>query len=100
MQTLTVCARNGAVYASDITIAQASPYDTIQAAALADAGTMRPLIAIEVAETCDGTNRGVKVTAKYTFHTITQLPGLPKDVELRQTQCMRLPRSAQEEDSG
>src|SRR5262249_49221440 len=65
--TLTNCARAGALYASDPTTADESPFASAQAAALADATNLSPQPTITSTSGIDGQGRAyVSVTAKYT----------------------------------
>src|SRR5262245_20323559 len=74
--TLTNCARAGALYASDPTTNDESPYASTEAAALADASNLSPAPTITSLTGVDASGRPyVEVTAAYTFRTITGFPG-------------------------
>jgi Flp pilus assembly protein TadG len=87
--SLTNCARAGALYASDPTTADESPFASAQAAALADATNLSPQPTITSTSGIDSQGRAyVSVTAKYTFQTITGFPGIPSQVPLQRTVTM------------
>jgi len=87
--TLTNCARAGALYASDPTTADESPFANVQAAALADASNLTPQPTISSTSGTDGQGRSyVSVTATYSFQTITGFPGIPNTVPLQRTVTM------------
>ncbi len=84
--TLTNCARNGALYASDPVTAAQSPYPTLQAAALADASNLTPQPTVTSTTGVDGGGRSyVEVTATYPFQTITNYPGITNTLLLTRT---------------
>lgn len=87
--TMTNCARNGALYASDPTTAALSPYRSVSAAALADAGNLSPAPTVTSTSSSDSTGNYVDVTVTYVFHTITNYPGIPSQVTLTRTVRMR-----------
>lgn len=80
---ITSCARNGALYASDQSIADVSPYASLEEAALADAAGLSPQ---PVIESTTGTHASgldyVEVTATYPFRMLTQLPGVPPSISI------------------
>lgn len=87
--SLTNCARAGALYASDPTTADESPFASAQAAALADATNLSPQPTISTTSGTDGLGRKyVSVTAQYTFQTITGFPGIPAQLPLQRTVTM------------
>jgi Flp pilus assembly protein TadG len=87
--TLTNCARAGALYASDPTTADESPFASVQAAALADATNLTPQPTITSTSGTDSQGRKyVSVTATYTFQTVTGFPGIPTSVPLTRTVTM------------
>src|SRR6185503_2994612 len=87
--TLTNCARAGALYASDPTTADESPYADVQAAALSDATNLSPQPTISSTSGVDAQgSKYVTVTANYTFQTITGFPGIPAQVPLQRTITM------------
>src|SRR5688572_5434337 len=84
--SLTNCARAGALYASDPTAADESPFASAQAAALADATNLTPQPTITSTTGIDSSGRRyVSVTASYTFQTVTGFPGIPTSVPLQRT---------------
>lgn len=99
---VTNCARNGAIYASSNSTAQAqSPYANVTAAAQADAGNLSPLPTVDSPQystTYNGTYSGnkpagdgyVQVTVHWTFHTLVTYPGIPHTMNLSRTVTMRL----------
>ena len=87
--TLTNCARAGALYASDPTTADESPFASVEAAALSDATNLSPQPTISSTSGVDAQGRKyVTVTANYTFQTITGFPGIPAQVPLQRTITM------------
>jgi Flp pilus assembly protein TadG len=82
--SLTNCARAGALYASDPSTADESPFASVQAAALSDATNLSPQPTITSATGLDGSGRFfVTVTADHTFRTMVKLPGVPRDIPLQ-----------------
>jgi Flp pilus assembly protein TadG len=100
--TVTNCARNGAIYASSNSAAQAqSPYASVTLAAQADASNLSPLPTVaspQYSTTYNGTYSGTKpsgdgyvqVTVTWTFTTIVTYPGIPSTMNLSRTVTMRL----------
>ncbi|HBI42058.1 MAG TPA: hypothetical protein DDY78_04255 [Planctomycetales bacterium] len=89
-QTIENCARNGAIYGSNLTTAQ-SPYSNIQQAALADAENLNPQPTVTSATGTDASgNAYVQVTVAWQFKTITTYPGVPSPVNLSRTVQMRV----------
>ena len=87
--SLTNCARAGALYASDPTTADESPFASTQAAALADATNFSPQPTITSTSGTDALGRKyVSVTANYTFQTVTGFPGIPTNLPLQRTVTM------------
>lgn len=87
--TLTNCARAGALYASDPTTADESPFANVQAAALSDASNLTPQPTVTSTSGTDAQGRKyVSVTVNYTFQTITGFPGIPNQVALQRTMTM------------
>ena len=87
--SLTNCARAGALYASDPSTADESPFSSVQQAALADATNLSPQPTITSTSGTDASGRRyVSVTANYTFQTVTGFPGIPTQVPLRRTVTM------------
>ena len=93
--TLTNCARAGAMYASDPTTNDESPFASTEAAALADATNLTPSPTITTTNGVDAAGRPfVEVTAAYTFRTITGLPGVPNQVNLTRKVRMNVSASS------
>jgi Flp pilus assembly protein TadG len=88
---VTNCARNGALYASDPTTANESPYASLQAAAQADAPDLNPQPSVTSTSGTDGSNNAyVEVTVVYPFTTISTYPGLSNPINLTRTVRMRV----------
>jgi Flp pilus assembly protein TadG len=89
-QVIEHCARNGAIYKSNLTTAQ-SPYASLQDAALADAGGLSPQPTVTSATSTDAAgNSYVQVTVTWQFQSITAFPGMPSIVNLSRTVKMRV----------
>src|SRR5438874_2728365 len=86
--TVSNCARNGALWASDPYSQTISPYTTITAAALADAPNLNPKPSVK-----DPPDKGVDVNGSayvdcqvtLDFKTITNLPGVPSTTRIVRT---------------
>jgi Flp pilus assembly protein TadG len=89
---VTNCARNGALYASDPTALQESPYSSVTYAALADAFNLnpQPTVPPPTYGTDSSGNPYVRVTVVYPFSTISNYPGLPNPINLTRTVQMRM----------
>lgn len=88
-QVIENCARNGALYASNVSATQ-SPYASVEAAALADAGALTPQPTVVTTTGQDQAgNPFVRVTVTWRFRTITGFPGVP-DVDLSRAVQMRV----------
>lgn len=91
--TIENCARNGAVFASNVNN-YSSPYSSIQQAAIADGGNLNPPLTTDNVTVANGTdannNSIVTVTVTYVFQTITGYPGLPTTVNLSRSVEMRV----------
>jgi Flp pilus assembly protein TadG len=89
-QTLANCARNGALYGSNLVTAQ-SPYTSIQQAALADASNLSPQPTVTSTTGADAAGDPyVRVTVAWDFHTIASLPNIPNTVSLSRSNQMRV----------
>jgi len=89
-QTLANCARNGALYGSNLVTAQ-SPYSSIEQAALADAANLSPQPTVTSTTGTDAAGDPyVRVTVAWDFHTIASLPSVPNTVPLQRTTQMRV----------
>jgi Flp pilus assembly protein TadG len=88
--TVTNCARNGALWASDPTTSLNSQYTTVQQAALADASNLSPQPTVTSSAGTDGNgNPTVSVTVNYTFQMISSYLGF-SSVNLSRTVEMRV----------
>jgi Flp pilus assembly protein TadG len=88
--TITNCARNGALWASDPTTSVYSQYSTVQQAALADASNLSPTPNVNSSYSTDGNgNPSVAVTVSYTFSMVTSYLGF-STVTLSRTVQMRV----------
>jgi Flp pilus assembly protein TadG len=88
---VTNCARNGALYLSDPTVTNESPYANVTAAAQADASDLSPLPTVNSTNGTDSSsNPYVEVTVTYPFQTISSYPGLPNPINLTRTVRMRV----------
>ncbi len=89
--TVTNCARNGAVYASDSVQAAQSPYTSVQQAALADASNISPAPNVTATYTTSGNGTNyVDCSVTYTFQTFSNFPGVPNNVNLVRTVRMQV----------
>ena len=89
-QVIENCARNGAIYGSNLVTAQ-SPYSSIQQAALADAADLNPQPTVTSTNGTDASgNPYVQVNVTWTFQTITGFPGIPSRMNLSRTVQMRV----------
>lgn len=90
-QLIEDCARKGAIYACDSTLAAQSPYTSTQAAALADAGSLSPQPTVTSTNGTDSSgNPYVQVTVSWTFKTATAFPLIPNTINLSRTVQMRV----------
>jgi hypothetical protein len=96
------CARNGAVYASNIANypgweGQAGTYTSIQQAALADAGGLSPALTASNVSVTGGSQDGnalITVTVTYTFTTVTNFPLLPGGITIQRSTQTRVAPAA------
>jgi Flp pilus assembly protein TadG len=89
--TVANCARNGALYGCDPTQdAAASPYTSIQQAALADASSLSPTPTVTSSYGSDSSGNYVEVTVTYQFQTITNYPGVPNTINISRTVRMMM----------
>jgi Flp pilus assembly protein TadG len=92
--TITNCARNGALWASDPTMQPYSPYSTVTAAAQAGASNLSTLPSVTSSSGTDANGHStVSVTVSYTFHMISSYLGfstvsLSRTVEMRVAPAM------------
>lgn len=89
--TVANCARNGAMFGSNDSLADALPYETIEEAALADAkglGT-QPAVSSRYGTDSQGYPY-VEVTVTYPFRTVTGFPGIPRSMDVTRTVRMRV----------
>jgi Flp pilus assembly protein TadG len=81
--TLTNCARAGALYASDPSVQDESPYSNVEQAALADAANLTPQPQVTSNYGFDASGVGfVIVTVSRDFTTISSFPGVPKQLNI------------------
>jgi Flp pilus assembly protein TadG len=84
--TLDNCARNGALSAFDSYALARSPYSSQSAAALADATNLKPLPTVTTANGVDAYGQAyAECTVTYTYETITNFPGVPRDTVITRT---------------
>jgi len=83
--TVTNCARNGALYASDPIGQAASPYTSVTDAALADASNLSPTPTVSSHTDADSNGSYVEVTVSYHFQTLTNFPGVPSSNTVART---------------
>jgi hypothetical protein len=86
--TVTVdnCARNGALNAFDNYALAKSPYTSTSAAALADATNLTPQPTVTLGKGVDEFGQPyVECTVTYTYETITNFPGVPRDTVITRT---------------
>lgn len=89
-QVIGSCARNGALYGSNLTT-YTSPYASIQAAALADATNLSPQPTVTSTTGNDSSgNPFVRVTVTWQYRAITGFPGIPNTVNISRTVQMRV----------
>jgi len=87
--SLTNCARAGALYASDPSTADESPFASFQAAALSDATNLSPQPTITKTSGIDASGGFfVTVTADHVFRTMVKFPGVPRDIPLQRKVTM------------
>ena len=97
-QTLDNCARNGALFGSNLRSYQEKawvhPYNDITDATIADGQYLNPPLSSSNVQTAAGTgsdgNANVTVTITYPFTPITQLPGLGPTLTLHAQSKMRV----------
>jgi Flp pilus assembly protein TadG len=88
--TITNCARNGALWASDPTTSAFSTYTTVQQAALADAPNLSPTPTVSSKSGTDADGHpNVSVTVSYTFSMVSSYLGF-STVKLSRTVEMRV----------
>ncbi len=99
--TIANCARNGAVFASQVNNSQSwqggTAFTNVQQAALADGGNLNPPLTnsnVTVSQGLDADgNSCVTVSVSYTFQTIANFPGIPYSTNLvRKVQMRVAPR--------
>jgi hypothetical protein len=94
-QVVENCARNGAIYSSDLYSLTQSPYTSLTAAAVADAPGLTPQPTVTSSSGSDSYGNYVTCTVSYTFQTLTNFPGVPQSTPIVQTvkvyQAQKLP---------
>jgi len=96
--TLTNCARNGAVFASQINNSQSwqngTAVTSTQLAAIADGANLNPALTTSNVSVVSGLdadgNSCVTVSVSYTFQTIANFPGIPNSTNLVRKVEMRV----------
>jgi Flp pilus assembly protein TadG len=83
------CAFNGAAYACLSTYDSASPYASLQQAALADAGNLSPTPSVSSTTGTDSNGSYVEVTVSHNFSTFGYLPGISNPYPIARTVRMR-----------
>jgi Flp pilus assembly protein TadG len=84
--TVDNCARNGALYASDLYAVVPSPYSSITDAALADSPNLSPQPTVTSASGVDANGYTyVDCTVTYPFNTLTNFPGVPSNTSVVRT---------------
>jgi Flp pilus assembly protein TadG len=80
---LNNCARNGALFANNPSLAAGTPYTNTTAAALANASNLSPTPTVTTASGTDANGyKYIEVTVSYTFTTLINYPGLANTVPL------------------
>jgi Flp pilus assembly protein TadG len=89
--TVTNCARNGALWASDPLAPVQSPYTTVDQAAKADApADIQNLMTVSSAAGRDASGSNIAVTVTYPFTSLINYPGMPTTVNLVSRVTMRV----------
>jgi Flp pilus assembly protein TadG len=97
-QTLTDCARNGALFLSNPDQADKSGFNSLEEAALAGVANIKPAPVITRAFGEDSTgNPYAAVTVTYTFRPMARLPLMPSEFRLQRTAAMHLAETDEEE---
>jgi Flp pilus assembly protein TadG len=81
-QIVENCARNGAIYSSDLYSLTHSPYASLTAAALADAPDLTPQPTVTSSSGSDSYGNYVSCTVSYPFQTLTNFPGVPQSTPI------------------
>lgn len=90
-QTVDTCARNGAMYAADPTLAKDSPYSSVEEAAKADApSSMKSNMSVSQSSGTDAFGPNVKVTVSYPFKMVLSFSGISSTQTINRTVLMRL----------
>jgi Flp pilus assembly protein TadG len=89
--TITNCARNGALWASDPLAPTQSPYATVDQAAKADASNdIQNLMAVSSMADSDPSGSNIAVTVTYPFTMLINYPGIPSTVNIVSQVRMRV----------
>jgi Flp pilus assembly protein TadG len=87
---VTQCARNGALYASDPNVANSLPFESVEEAALVEAGELESSPTVTTTTGADTSGyTWTEVTVRYPFKTLLTLPGVPNQVDIVRTVRMR-----------
>ena len=85
------CARNGALYASDLVTRNSSPYTSLQDAAMAECPEYASTATVTQSSVTDSAgNAAVVVTVSIQFKTLTNFPGVPQINNLQRSCQMRI----------
>ena len=85
------CARNGALYASDLVTRNMSPYASLQDAAMAECPEYASTATVTQSSVTDSAgNAAIVVTVSIQFKTLTNFPGVPQINNLVRTCQMRV----------
>lgn len=88
--SVEACARAGALYAADASVAAMSPYSNVQDHARAEAPVLGTATTVTSAATTVNGRAAVQVTATIPFTTITNFPGVPSSQTLTRFVVMRM----------
>jgi Flp pilus assembly protein TadG len=81
-QVVENCARNGAIYSSDLYSITQSPYPDLTTAAVADAQGLTPQPTVTSSSGSDSYGNYVSCTVSYSFQTLTNFPGVPQSTPI------------------
>ena len=89
--TAEACARNGALYLCDESIKAASPYPSVQQAALSECPELADTATVSTNYVVDSAgNQAVVVTVSVPFNTLANFPGVPSLSILSRSCQMRI----------
>ena len=91
LEEISDSARRGALYLADVYVQQASPYETLEEAALAETQVIRESATVESRTTTDTRgNPCIEVTVTSPFNTIIPVPGMQQSFPLSRSVQMRM----------